>query len=168
MGRSRSRSPRYRDRDRRRRSRSPRSRRSRSPRRRRSRSPGGHSRRARSPHGSYRGGGYDEKRRRDEAQWKNAQDAQLSLTLGGSLGVNQRKKKKKQQAQPNFAPIQPEDVTDEDKMMQQLMGFNGFDSTKGKKVANNDVYAINRKVERKYRQYMNRKGGFNRPLDFMQ
>jgi len=29
-----------------------------------------------------------------------------------------------------LAPIQPEDITDEDKMMQDIMGFNGFDSTK--------------------------------------
>ena len=26
--------------------------------------------------------------------------------------------------------MQPEDITDEDKMMQEIMGFNGFDSTK--------------------------------------
>ena len=29
-----------------------------------------------------------------------------------------------------LAPVQPEDITDEDKMMQELMGFNGFDTTK--------------------------------------
>jgi len=52
-------------------------------------------------------------------------------------------------------------------MMQQIMGFSQFDSTNGKEVKGNDTYAINRKVQRKYRQYMNRKGGFNRPLDFM-
>lgn len=44
----------------------------------------------------------DEKRKRDEGQWKSPQDAQLSLTLGGSLGVKQRKKKKKPQSKPSM------------------------------------------------------------------
>ncbi|CAK8672266.1 uncharacterized protein LOC143464885 [Clavelina lepadiformis] len=171
MGRSRSRSPRYRsdrDRDRRRRSRSPRSRRSRSPRRRRrSRSPAQVKGRG-PPERNGRNGGYDDKHRGKDADWKNPQDAQFSLTLGGSLGVQKPKqKKKKVPAQPTIVPTQPEDMTDEDKRMQEIMGFGNFDTTKGKKVQQNDVYAINRKVERKYRQYMNRKGGFNRPLDFM-
>ena len=47
------------------------------------------------------------------------------------------------------------------------MGFGGFNSTKNTKVeGNSDGYAkINK--PRKYRQYMNRKGGFNRPLDYI-
>jgi len=47
------------------------------------------------------------------------------------------------------------------------MGFSGFDTTKGKKVKGNDVGDVHVIVKRKYRQYMNRKGGFNRPLDFV-
>lgn len=49
--------------------------------------------------------------------------------------------------------------------MMKIMGFGGFDTTKNKKVTDNvhgDVHVL---VKRKYRQYMNRKGGFNRPLD---
>ena len=49
--------------------------------------------------------------------------------------------------------------------MMKIMGFSGFSTTKNKKVADNvhgDVHVL---VKRKYRQYMNRKGGFNRPLD---
>lgn len=37
----------------------------------------------------------------------------------------------------------------------------------GKKVPGNDVSAVHIVPKRKYRQYMNRKGGFNRPLDFV-
>lgn len=52
--------------------------------------------------------------------------------------------------------------------MMKLMGFASFDSTKGKKVDGSvNAYAINVSQKRKYRQYMNRKGGFNRPLDFI-
>jgi len=51
--------------------------------------------------------------------------------------------------------------------MLKIMGFVGFDSTKGKKVPGNDVSAVHIVPKRKYRQYMNRKGGFNRPLDYV-
>ena len=48
------------------------------------------------------------------------------------------------------------------------MGFASFDSTKGKKVDGSvNAYSINVSQKRKYRQYMNWKGGFNRPLGFI-
>ena len=60
---------------------------------------------------------------------------------------------------------------DEEEDMMQLMGFGGFGSTKGKAVTDNQVGAsvgtVSKNKGRKYRQYMNRKGGFNRPLDKM-
>lgn len=50
--------------------------------------------------------------------------------------------------------------------MLKLMGFSNFDSTKGKHVDGAcNAFAINIQQKRKYRQYMNRKGGFNKPLD---
>ena len=54
---------------------------------------------------------------------------------------------------------------DEEQAMMALMGFGGFDSTKGKHVEGADAGAANIKLKRVYRQYMNRQGGFNRPLD---
>jgi U4/U6.U5 tri-snRNP-associated protein 3 len=54
----------------------------------------------------------------------------------------------------------------EDEMMRQ-MGFAGFDTTKNKKVEGNITGMAKVNKPRKYRQYMNRKGGFNRPLDFI-
>jgi U4/U6.U5 tri-snRNP-associated protein 3 len=52
--------------------------------------------------------------------------------------------------------------------MMALMGFKGFDSTKGKPIEENIVGAaaggVAKHKKRVYRQYMNRKGGFNRPL----
>lgn len=48
--------------------------------------------------------------------------------------------------------------------MQAMMGFSGFNSTKGKKVAGNNVGAVHKAKKTEYRQYMNRVGGFNRPL----
>ncbi|KAL0094721.1 hypothetical protein F4703DRAFT_1721383, partial [Phycomyces blakesleeanus] len=58
-------------------------------------------------------------------------------------------------------PIVNDDDDEETKMM-KLMGFGGFDTTKNKHVAGTDVSAANIRKPIKYRQYMNRRGGFNR------
>lgn len=61
---------------------------------------------------------------------------------------------------------------DEEEQMQRLLGFGGgFGTTKGQKVEDNHRSsakgAAAKHKARKYRQYMNRKNGFNRPLDKM-
>lgn len=48
--------------------------------------------------------------------------------------------------------------------MQAMMGFGSFASTKGTKVAGNNAGAVRKAKRTEYRQYMNRQGGFNRPL----
>ncbi|KAI9149433.1 U4/U6.U5 tri-snRNP-associated protein 3-like protein [Paramyrothecium foliicola] len=48
--------------------------------------------------------------------------------------------------------------------MQAMLGFGGFGSTKGKKIAGNDAGGVRKEKKTEYRQYMNRQGGFNRPL----
>ncbi|KAI9910411.1 hypothetical protein PsorP6_010978 [Peronosclerospora sorghi] len=57
----------------------------------------------------------------------------------------------------------------EEERMKLLLGFGTFDSTKGKCVEENRksaaVGTARREIKREYRQYMNRRGGFNRPLD---
>lgn len=57
--------------------------------------------------------------------------------------------------------------SEEEQEMMRLMGFCNFDTTKGKKVQGNEIGGVHVILKRKYRQYMNRKGGFNRPLDFV-
>lgn len=63
-----------------------------------------------------------------------------------------------------------EGLNQEEQMM-KLLGFGGFDSTKGKLVEDNSNSLARgsaaKNKARKYRQYMNRKGGFNRPLEKM-
>lgn len=60
---------------------------------------------------------------------------------------------------------------DPDAAMAAILGFTGFDSTKGKAVEDNQKGpakgAAKQVLQRKYRQYMNRVGGFNRFLDAM-
>lgn len=54
---------------------------------------------------------------------------------------------------------------DDETRMRRIMGFGGFRSTKNTKVPGNDkMFAVRKEKETKYRQYMNRVGGFNRPL----
>jgi U4/U6.U5 tri-snRNP-associated protein 3 len=49
--------------------------------------------------------------------------------------------------------------------MTKVMGFGNFKTTKETKVPGNDRnYGVMKKKMTQYRQYMNREGGFNRPL----
>jgi len=68
--------------------------------------------------------------------------------------------KKKKFTAEDFAGKSEEEIE-----MMKLMGFGGFETSKGKKIDGNDVGAVHVKLKRTYRQYMNRRGGFNRPLD---
>ncbi|EAQ86517.1 hypothetical protein CHGG_07770 [Chaetomium globosum CBS 148.51] len=48
--------------------------------------------------------------------------------------------------------------------MAAMMGFGGFGTTKNKKVIGNNVGTVRKEKKTEYRQYMNRQGGFRRPL----
>ncbi|KAG2418825.1 hypothetical protein HFD88_001926 [Aspergillus terreus] len=56
------------------------------------------------------------------------------------------------------------DGDDVEEMMRRSMGFTKFRSTKNTKVPGNDIYGVRKEKKTEYRQYMNRVGGFNRPL----
>lgn len=58
-------------------------------------------------------------------------------------------------------PVAEDDV---EEMMRRSMGFSRFRSTKNTKVPGNNVYGVRKEKKTEYRQYMNRIGGFNRPL----
>ncbi|AEO56404.1 hypothetical protein MYCTH_106950 [Thermothelomyces thermophilus ATCC 42464] len=85
---------------------------------------------------------------------------------------HEREENERQQSRGRFdaEPMdedEEEDVVVEDDGlddMAAMMGFGGFGSTKGKKVLGNNVGAARKEKPTKYRQYMNRIGGFNRPL----
>ncbi|BEI96550.1 hypothetical protein CcaverHIS631_0201390 [Cutaneotrichosporon cavernicola] len=63
------------------------------------------------------------------------------------------------------APAENADVDDETRAMQAMMGFGGFGTTKGTEIDGNDVGTVKVNKKREWRQYMNRRGGFNRALD---
>ncbi|XP_029016799.1 U4/U6.U5 small nuclear ribonucleoprotein 27 kDa protein [Betta splendens] len=160
MGRSRSRSPprrerrrsrsTSRERERRRRERDRSRSRDRDRDRRRSRSRSPHRRRSRSPPRRHRSSSLSPARQKDRRD-------------------DDRKDVKEKTSKP--IQISAEDMqgkTEEEIEMMKLMGFGSFDTTKGKKTTGSvNAYAVNVTMKRKYRQYMNRKGGFNRPLDFI-
>ncbi|XP_068166474.1 U4/U6.U5 small nuclear ribonucleoprotein 27 kDa protein [Antennarius striatus] len=155
MGRSRSRTPprrerrrsrtTSRERERRRRERD----RSRDRDRRRSRSRSPHRRRSRSP--------------------RRHRSSSLSPMRQKDRRDDERKEVKEKTAKP--IQISAEDMdgkTEEEIEMMKLMGFSAFDTSKGRKTDGSaNAHAVNVTMKRKYRQYMNRKGGFNRPLDFI-
>ncbi|KAI8123889.1 Eukaryotic translation initiation factor 6 [Lucilia cuprina] len=68
---------------------------------------------------------------------------------------------------PKISEADLEGKSPEEIEMLKTMGFCTFDTTKNRKVEGNDVGEVHVILKRKYRQYMNRKGGFNRPLDFV-
>ena len=51
-----------------------------------------------------------------------------------------------------------------DDSMMAMMGFGGFGTTKDTKVRGNNAGGVRKEKKTEYRQYMNRVGGFNRPL----
>ncbi|KAL4918081.1 hypothetical protein BDW62DRAFT_71540 [Aspergillus aurantiobrunneus] len=53
---------------------------------------------------------------------------------------------------------------DLEELMRRSMGFSKFRSTKNTKVPGNNIYGVRKEKKTEYRQYMNRQGGFNRPL----
>ncbi|KAL2871348.1 FAD dependent oxidoreductase-domain-containing protein [Aspergillus lucknowensis] len=53
---------------------------------------------------------------------------------------------------------------DIEELMRRSMGFSKFRSTKNTKVPGNNIYGVRKEKKTEYRQYMNRTGGFNRPL----
>ncbi|KAK5037135.1 hypothetical protein LTR13_004940 [Exophiala sideris] len=59
------------------------------------------------------------------------------------------------------------DEDDEDAALRKLMGFTTFKTTQNTKVPGNQIYGVRKEKKTQYRQYMNRVGGFNRPLDEM-
>ncbi|GMT02614.1 hypothetical protein PENTCL1PPCAC_24788 [Pristionchus entomophagus] len=65
------------------------------------------------------------------------------------------------------APVDITSVAGIEDEVAKMMGFGGFETTKNKKVDGNDVGEVKINKQRRYRQYMNRKGGFNRPLDWI-
>jgi U4/U6.U5 small nuclear ribonucleoproteins len=75
--------------------------------------------------------------------------------------------------QDSIIEVNQEDLEglDEEEQMKKLLGFDGFGSTKGEAVQDNQNSAARgaaaKNKARKYRQYMNRKNGFNRPLEKM-
>ncbi|KAJ9604026.1 hypothetical protein H2200_011549 [Cladophialophora chaetospira] len=56
------------------------------------------------------------------------------------------------------------DEDSEDARLRKMMGFVSFNTTQNKKVPGNQIYGVRKEKKTEYRQYMNRVGGFNRPL----
>ncbi|KAL4976488.1 hypothetical protein BDW66DRAFT_52220 [Aspergillus desertorum] len=67
----------------------------------------------------------------------------------------------KEEMEMDLDEAEEEDI---DELMRRSMGFSKFRSTKNTKVPGNNAYGVRKEKKTEYRQYMNRQGGFNRPL----
>ncbi|KAK5052048.1 hypothetical protein LTR84_002852 [Exophiala bonariae] len=56
------------------------------------------------------------------------------------------------------------DEDEDDALLRRMMGFTTFKTTQDTKVPGNQIYGVRKEKKTEYRQYMNRVGGFNRPL----
>ncbi|KAG0020190.1 Myotubularin- protein 14 [Entomortierella chlamydospora] len=133
--------------------------------------------RSRSPYGSRRGGGGGGRSRsrspRSKRGRRDDDDKEDGEYRSSNKDSNKDRKGSDKKSESGKGGGADEEMTapdelspeDEEARMMALMGFGGFDSTKGKKVPGADVSGADIKKQRQYRQYMNRRGGFNRPLD---
>ncbi|XP_068084065.1 U4/U6.U5 small nuclear ribonucleoprotein 27 kDa protein [Anabrus simplex] len=140
-----------------------------------SRSPSPSSRRRRSKSREREGRERDRRRRRSRERRRRSLDREhrhrRSRSWSRSRSRSRSKDRKINRSQlaerPPITEADLEGKSPDEQEMMKLMGFCAFDTTKGKKVSGNEVGTVHVILKRKYRQYMNRKGGFNRPLDFV-
>ncbi|KAJ5570196.1 uncharacterized protein N7459_009626 [Penicillium hispanicum] len=121
----------------------------------RSRSPARNGSKARSRSRSPPPRGYKGDRRADRRDTRNREDGRHA---NGASGHGRYK----EEMDIDFKEDAGEDEMEE--MMRRSMGFTRFRTTKNTKVPGNDIYGVRKERKTEYRQYMNRTGGFNRPL----
>ncbi|GBP55296.1 hypothetical protein EVAR_24492_1 [Eumeta japonica] len=101
-----------------------------------------------------------ERRRRSPDRRRSPSPARRRRSRSPSPGPSSSfvpKPKKTFGERPIITPADLEGKTPEEQEMLKIMGFCGFDSTKGKKVEDNVEGEVHVVLKRKYRQYMNRK-----------
>lgn len=109
----------------------------------------------------------ERRRRSPERRRSPSPRRRRSRSMSSGPSTSFVKPKKTFSERPIVTPADLEGKSPEEQEMLKVMGFCGFDTTKGKKVDDNVEGEVHVVLKRKYRQYMNRKGGFNRPLDFV-
>ncbi|RXK37955.1 hypothetical protein M231_04741 [Tremella mesenterica] len=101
------------------------------------------------------------RRRREEERARGVvytEEKVLEDTSSGSKDVKMREKDGDGEGEEDEEGEEEEDIS-------AMMGFGGFGTTKGKGFGVNADGAVKVNKQRTWRQYMNRRGGFNRPLD---
>ncbi|CAD5114302.1 DgyrCDS3444 [Dimorphilus gyrociliatus] len=103
------------------------------------------------------------KRSKSRSRTRSPSKQKQSSSATSNKAASKSKKKKKEEEVQMDEDGDEKDPTETE--MMKMMGFSTFDTTKNKKVVGNQEGDAHILLKRKYRQYMNRKGGFNRPLD---
>jgi U4/U6.U5 tri-snRNP-associated protein 3 len=116
----------------------------------------------------------EEERQARMAQWRAENEREESGVANVAARYSNSGSGSRTEANNSQSDEEHEDETQEEKqtrLMQQMLGFGDFGSTKNTAVSTNQTTAATgvaaKNKARKYRQYMNRKNGFNRPLEKM-
>lgn len=121
--------------------------------------------RQRSPPRGPRGGRSPDRRRPDErsGRRRDSPAGKPSDRIGAAAS---KSSESKQTNGDGSTPMAVDTVEDEEEAaMRKILGFAKFRTTKNTKVPGNDKnYGVRKEKKTEYRQYMNRTGGFNRPL----
>ena len=105
-------------------------------------------------------------RERNRGQRSRDRERTRSRDRGRARSEGRREQHQQEQVEPPILNVEDfEGKSSKEIEMMKIIGFANFDTSKNKKVKGNDSGDIHVSLKRKYRQYMNRKGGFNRPLD---
>jgi U4/U6.U5 tri-snRNP-associated protein 3 len=92
---------------------------------------------------------------------------------GAASSYSTSQKLSKSKTEPDMTQVDSErngtggavyDEDSEDAFLRKMMGFSTFKTTQNKKIPGNNVSGVRKEKSTQYRQYMNRTGGFNRPL----
>jgi U4/U6.U5 tri-snRNP-associated protein 3 len=107
--------------------------------------------------------------RKPESEPANAteEDKPMSKSKMKKLEKVKKAESRKSELKNGDAMDEDEDVTEQDldAAMLKVMGFRNFKTTQNTKVPGNDkLFGVRKEKKTEYRQYMNRVGGFNRPL----
>ena len=112
-------------------------------------------------------------RLREELKKEDENMSALDKSDFSEDGIHRRSDRQELKPQETIIEVNQEDLEglDEEDQLRRLMGIESFGSTKGAKVEDNQNSAARgvaaKNKARQYRQYMNRKNGFNRPLEKM-
>ncbi|WVO21650.1 uncharacterized protein IAS62_002960 [Cryptococcus decagattii] len=111
--------------------------------------------------------GYQSMDRRaiEEGRRRREEERAMGVMYNEEGRIDPREEEREREERKREQESEEPDADDPEAQMAAMMGFGGFNSTKKKGIGQNVEGDASVHKQRTWRQYMNRRGGFNRPLD---